>query len=764
MKKNLDDLMGKFQSNCYPAMTDHLADILGVSDSSLQRLGLGYVPVVKFKKGFNYQGWWATPERGEDAAVVGISLRADDGTKVMYPASNHGFCYEVNPNHQAGAKGYEPGAHNWIRTMDAGVLCPVCGKPDGCLLSSDDTSDPKAVVCIRVHSEHPLRFGYLHIRKEAGQILGVNPLNDNGGPVLIVEGFSDTAAALDLGYDGLGRPSNLARLDMLADLVRGRSVIVLGENDRKPDGREPGKEGMIAAFQACRRASKDVTMLMPPEHVKDLRAWIVKYKLTRPEFERYLGEFGHSHHEDSVLPNPSPLAAAKAWLASGYKAAGRVTLRNYRGQWHRYRNGRYETAEEAALRSEIYNWSEGKLALHETANGETPKPLNAGPMLVNGILDASLSQAHIESATLPCWINGIVGPRPEDLIVFSNGMLDVPLYVAGHDAVLDLTPDFFTRFAAPYPFDPTAQCPIWLEFLNEVLDSDVSKIALLQEWFGYNLVPDTSMHKMLLMVGPPRSGKSTILNVLRDVIGPDQCASTTFRQLTTQFGMAPLIGCLSAIMADAHLSRHADGMASLEILKQIVAGDPQGVDVKYREGMPSIRLRTRFSMAVNELPELPDFSGAMIPRINAIDFKHSFIGREDFGLGDRLATETAGIAKWALEGLTRLRNQGRFTVPSSSLTILHEWGTLTNPISGFVEECTERSDAGLSKDELFDAYEAWRQERRIQPMTRSRFLERIKTAAPHIISTTFDTPGHKHSIFKGIDLRSWAKRSLLGKP
>jgi hypothetical protein len=106
---------------------------------------------------------------------------------------------------------------------------------------------------------------------------------------LVIEGATDTAAALDLGFDAVGRPSNLACLEMLCDLVRGREVIIIGEQDRKWNEAaqkylEPGRAGMLATFQAVRGMVKSATMLMPPPHIKDLRAWVSKYKLTREQF------------------------------------------------------------------------------------------------------------------------------------------------------------------------------------------------------------------------------------------------------------------------------------------------------------------------------------------------------------------------------------------------------------------------------------------------------------------------------------------------
>src|SRR5580700_8336613 len=148
----MQTILDTFQGNSYPGMLEDLAQHLGVSVESVRRIAPGWVPIVTFKKGKNYRGWWAIPARDDCGKVIGLGLRSVNDAKAMYPGSKLGLIYEVNPDQEPGRHRYNPGPANWARTMDAGVLCPVCGKPDGCLVSVDNPSDPKAVQCIRVPS------------------------------------------------------------------------------------------------------------------------------------------------------------------------------------------------------------------------------------------------------------------------------------------------------------------------------------------------------------------------------------------------------------------------------------------------------------------------------------------------------------------------------------------------------------------------------------------------------------------------------------
>jgi putative DNA primase/helicase len=376
-----------------------------------------------------------------------------------------------------------------------------------------------------------------------------------------------------------------------------------------------------------------------------------------------------------------------------------------------------------------------------------------------------VSETLVTTEKLPCWINGSVGPLPSDMIVFANGILGVEAYLTGCKAALmDPTPDLFTTAALPFDFDPTAQCPNWMQFLRTSLGDDPNKIKLLQEWIGYCMTPDTTFQKMLFMRGPTCSGKGTILNTLTWLVGEKHTAATNFSDLSGPFGLQPLVGKMLCTIGDARTPRHGDVMRGLELLLNIVGNDNVSVNRKNRDQLDLARLSCRIAIGSNEFLDLPDHANALLRRLLLLEFKHSFVGREDYGLEAKLQAEVPGIAVWALEGLKRLRWNKAFTLPESSKEAALEWRLATNPLAAFIEECCELDEGEVQKTELFDAWTAWSTERRIRPVTKSRFFERMRFAAPTILSDTYEKGPHKISVYRGIRLKLWAIQKLLGKP
>ena len=291
-----------------------------------------------------------------------------------------------------------------------------------------------------------------------------------------------------------------------------------------------------------------------------------------------------------------------------------------------------------------------------------------------------------------------------------------------------------------------------MRFLSQLWPDDLQSIATLQEWFGYCLTLDTRQQKILMMVGPKRSGKGTIARVLRRLIGERNVAGPTLLSLGGPFGLQPLLSKSVAIISDARLGGRTDGSIVTERLLSISGEDSLSIDRKNTTAVES-KLDTRLMLLSNELPRLSDVSGALAGRMIILRLSESWYGREDHGLFMRLEAELPSILLWAVEGWRRLRASGHFVVPESSREIQQELNDLTSPVGAFVRQCCDVGpELNVVKDALYQRYKTWcMEENTFRPLDKAHFGRDLRAAVASIRS------GQRHDgtrLYLGLALKA----------
>ncbi|TWT40190.1 hypothetical protein KOR42_49320 [Thalassoglobus neptunius] len=127
------------------------------------------------------------------------------------------------------------------------------------------------------------------------------------GPMLLVEGASDTAAGMLLGLSVVGRPSNRGGVkflgEMLSTFPEHRETVVLGERDQKPSGLWPGKDGAIStATKLAKLLQRPIGWSLPPDGCKDLREWLNQHGGDDPLRMQHL--FLQGLHIEQITPPP----------------------------------------------------------------------------------------------------------------------------------------------------------------------------------------------------------------------------------------------------------------------------------------------------------------------------------------------------------------------------------------------------------------------------------------------------------------------------
>ena len=149
---------------------------------------------------------------------------------------------------------------------------------------------------------------------------------------------------------------------------------------------------------------------------------------------------------------------------------------------------------------------------------------------VSDVLDQLQAQAMLRGdVEPPAWIADPPLNWPADEVLSTkNALVHLPSLVSRRDCSVGPTPRFFSTVAVDYDFAIDAPRPDeWLLFLGQLWPVDSESIATLQEWFGYCLTADTRLQKMLLLIGPKRSGKGTIARIQRAMIGSANAAGPT---------------------------------------------------------------------------------------------------------------------------------------------------------------------------------------------------------------------------------------------
>lgn len=385
--------------------------------------------------------------------------------------------------------------------------------------------------------------------------------------------------------------------------------------------------------------------------------------------------------------------------------------------------------------------------------GNIPHPFKVTAALVRNVRLAleSMCACYVQSA--PAWLTDENRlsldpdlPPAVELLSTKSAILHLPRL-----AERPATPKLFNLNAIEIDHDHMAHCPEWLKFLNAVWPRDQESIDLLQEWFGYLLLPDTSQHKMLCLIGPTRSGKGTIGRVMKKLIGERNFCSPTLSSLSNPYGLWPLLGKTAALIADARLSGRVDAQVVIERLLSITGEDPQDVDRKFLSTVSGVRMPVRFTIMTNEMPNLADASGAIVRRMLILEMTESFYGREDRSLGQKLNAEIAGILNWAIDGWYRLRERGCFVQPESGNRLVEEMEATASPIKVFVEECcVVRPDLRVECDLLFQRWSEWCKKQGRHAGNQATFGRQLFAVLPKVIRRRSRQSGY---LYDGIGFR-----------
>lgn len=265
----------------------------------------------------------------------------------------------------------------------------------------------------------------------------------------------------------------------------------------------------------------------------------------------------------------------------------------------------------------------------------------------------------------------------------------------------------------------------FLAFLEQMVPDEDSR-STLQEFMGATLVQSAVRYaKALFLKGEGANGKSVFCDILAGLLPWRRVCSISPQKLEHPYFVAEIAG--TALNVVEELPKHE--LVQSETFKAVVSGSR--VEAARKFGQPfAFQSHAACLFAGNNLPAVSDFSWGFWRRVLMVEFPVILTERQqDIELAQRLLRlEKPMIAGWALEGASRLIQQGHYTVGTRSLELIKKWRHTSDSVSEWVSNRgLERFPQGkpIPAMVLLQDYRTWAQSQGLKPLGLGGFQERL---------------------------------------
>jgi putative DNA primase/helicase len=267
--------------------------------------------------------------------------------------------------------------------------------------------------------------------------------------------------------------------------------------------------------------------------------------------------------------------------------------------------------------------------------------------------------------------------------------------------------DCITKITSVGPSD-AANCPRWVQFLDETTGGDAELVRFLQQWCGYCLTGITREHALVFVYGPGGNGKSVFLNVVTLILQQYAATSSmdTFTASRNDRHLTEIAKLCGARLVAASETEEGKPWAESRI-KQLTGGDRISARFMRQdefEFVPQLKLM----IIGNHKPVLRNVDDAARRRFLIVPFERK-PAVPDLDLGQKLVAEAPGILRWMIDGCLDWR-QNHLSRPATVLAATENYFEEQDVLSQWIaEECDHEPGNPHKWETVAGLFEAWRE-------------------------------------------------------
>jgi P4 family phage/plasmid primase-like protien len=337
----------------------------------------------------------------------------------------------------------------------------------------------------------------------------------------------------------------------------------------------------------------------------------------------------------------------------------------------------------------------------------------------------------------------------ENLIVLKNqGIFDLKQ----RKFIQDDRQYFFKTFL-DIKYDREADCPRIKKFLSECLYSE--DIFIAQELFGFCLYKRYFIKKAFILFGATDTGKTVFLNLLTVFLGVQNIHGLSLQKIcgSDKFALFFLKDKFVNIFDDLS-SRDLQDAGGFKIA---TGGGFITAEQKFGDSITFLTF-AKLIFACNTIPSLKDIDdSAYYNRCIPLPFDNPVINKDE-NLLKKLTTEEelSGLFNFALEGLNRLLENGKFSFDKCIDEIKTLMTRQGNPLAVFCQDVLQESQGSkITRDQMFKIYSLYAYDKKITPLSKSQLGRQLQHHTPYIA----DKRG-RHRFWENVKIISWDDENI----
>jgi len=317
--------------------------------------------------------------------------------------------------------------------------------------------------------------------------------------------------------------------------------------------------------------------------------------------------------------------------------------------------------------------------------------------------------------------------QDEFLFQCNNGIL-----ILTDGSFIEGKPDYMISQSSGIDYDPDAKCPVFDQFLIDIMDGDEELAEYLLMCLGYSLSGLTDEQCMFILNGNGANGKSVLLDLMSHIFG-DYLVHTRFDAFLKKYNSTStndLARLSKARMVKANESGVGKNWDE-ERIKEITGGDKITARFLYAEHF-DYRSRIKLWCATNNLPKTNDLSDAFWRRMVVIPFDRQFKGDDrDTNILEKLKREASGILNRLYTGYEQWVTTTLNKKPPRVVGAVNEYKAESDVVAQWINMTGVEKNGGYGTTPakiVYQQYKAWHEVNESgKPVTQIALGKRMKS-------------------------------------